>query len=139
LRHRFEGEAAGGFRGAGPDQVAFLHSPTGKQADPSYPLMVYLTPKRDQALEGTQDRIGTPVSVEKLGKVATYHDGIWHVDGERVRLAGLAQARQWHTAEVHSVTIHSAAGTVAVRARRDVALHDLIRIARSLESAIESA
>lgn len=129
------GEAAGGFRGAGQDQVAFLHSPTGKRADPSYPLMVYVTPKQDQALEGTQGRAGTPVSVEKWGKVAVYHDGIWHIDGERVHLSGHGQARQWHTAEVHSVTIHSGGGTVAVRARRDVTLDDLIRIAHSLETA----
>jgi len=132
LRHRFEGEAAGGFHGAGQDQVAFLHSPTGTQADPSYPLMVYVTPKQDLALDGTRGRVGTRISFEKIGKVATYHDGIWHVDGERVHLTCLAQARQWHTNEVHSLTIHSADGTVAIRARRDVALDDLIRIARSL-------
>lgn len=135
LRHRFEGEAAGGFRGAGREQVAFLHSPTGKRADPSYPLMVYVTPKNDLALDGTQGRAGTPISLEKMGKVATYHDGIWHIDGERPHLIGLAQARQWHTDEVHSLTIHTPHGTVAVRARRDVALDDLIKIAATVDLA----
>ena len=135
MRHRFEGEAAGGFHGAGREQVAFLHSPTATQARPSYPLMVYVTPKHDLALEGTQGRAGTPISIEKMGKVATYHDGIWHVDGERVHLRAFALARQWHTEEVHSVTIHSPEGTVAVRAQRDVAVNDLIKIAAAVDLA----
>ncbi|HCT75464.1 MAG TPA: hypothetical protein DGG94_13210 [Micromonosporaceae bacterium] len=133
LRHRFEGEPSGGFHGAGNDQVTFLHSRLGKAEDNSFPLMVFVASAPGQQLDGTQGQAGTQVSLGILGKIGTYHDGMWYVDGAALQSVGLQRAKQWRTDQVHSLTIHESDRTVGIRARRDVALKDLIQIARSLD------
>jgi hypothetical protein len=132
LQHRLVGQAAGGFHGAGDDQVAFLHARPVKQADHAYPLMVFVTAVPGQELDGTQGRTGTKVSLDVPGVTATYHDGMWFVDGDALQSVGLDAARQWRSGTVHSLTVHAPGRTVAIRARSDVALEDLLAMARSL-------
>ncbi len=135
LQHRFAGEAAGGFHGAGDDQVAFLHALPTKQHDPSYPLMVYAAAAPGRELDGTQGRAGTEVNLGIAGVKAIYHDGMWHVDGSMLESEGIEAAKAWRSGGVHSLTIHAPGRTVGIRARRDVALEDLVSMARSLDLA----
>jgi hypothetical protein len=132
LQHRFTGEAAGGFHGAGNEQVAFLHGQPGNQADRSFPLMVYVTATPGQVLDGTNGRPGTQVSLGVSGVTATYHDGMWHVDGAVLQTAGIDAAKEWRSGTVHSLTIHAPGRTAGIRARRNVGLEDLLAMARSL-------
>jgi len=135
LQHRFTGQAAGGFNAAGHEQVAFVHSRIGKNDEYNSPLMVFVAAAKGQELDGTNGHEGTQISLGIPGATAIYHDGMWYVDGASLQEVGLDKAMQWRTDLVHSITVHAGDRTIAVRARRDVELKDMVQMVRSLDLA----
>jgi hypothetical protein len=135
LQHRFTGEAAGGFHGAGNEQVAFVHSRIGRDDEHNFPLMVFVTAAKGRELDGTNGHAGTEISLGLPGATAIYHDGMWYVDGAALHEVGLEKSKHWRTDLVHSITVHAGDRTVAVRAKRDVELKDMVQIVRSLDLA----
>ena len=97
LRHQFVGFAAGGFPTAGEDQAAIIHTRSWQRADVSFPLAVFVASALGQSLIGTHGRDGTPIDVGVPDTTATYHDGMWYVDGEALPTVGLREARTWRT------------------------------------------
>jgi hypothetical protein len=60
---------------------------------------------------------------------------MWYVDGAALHEVGLEKSKHWRTDLVHSITVHAGDRTVAVRAKRDVELKDMVQIVRSLDLA----
>jgi hypothetical protein len=111
------GTEAGAFwRGltASEHQVAVHYRQRGAPAGVASLISVYWDPEPHQALVGTTDHAGQPVTVN--GKHATYHDGTWMpgpgLDEIKVLTDGKAH---WGRDFLHSLTMSTPKGVFAVR------------------------
>lgn len=123
-RHRLDGITAAGFAGL-MDQVALVHTKGIRQHDLAYPMTVHVVDDPAVELIATERRPGVSVDIAVADASAVYHDGWWTAppDGESIP--------SWGTGAMHSLTVHTAIRTYAVRAAREVPLDDLILVVRS--------
>ncbi len=107
------GAGAGEFAGS-PDQIAVRYRRRGSHWGIGSEITVAWDPQGTNGFTGTSDRHGVPVRIGK--HVGQYHDGYWMPGPGRdqVSLPGGGVAH-WSTAFVHSVTVRTEDGVIAVR------------------------
>ena len=125
------GVDAGEFFGSA-DQIAIRYRRRGSQWGIGSEITVAWEPQGELALVGTSDQHGVPVRVGR--HVGQYHDGYWMPGPGRdqIALPGGGSAH-WGTGLVHSVTVRTDSGVVALRCPyQDVpSLSALLKIALS--------
>ena len=133
LRNIIRGSEGGGFPDD-PQQVTYVYTRGWSRSDFRDQISVHVSMSPGGTLAGTARRPGTPVDVGIAGSRAVYHDGQWHLDPAIASSRGLDEAFYWDTSLRHSITIHDGQQTYGIRAGIQIAVTELVKIARSLKS-----
>jgi hypothetical protein len=133
FRRRLEGADAGGFEKE-QAQVTLVYTRGWEHADFAHSLTVHATPATGSALAATEKHPGVPIGLGILSVRAVYHDGLWAPGpGEAEVDVGDGLTIHWERSAAHSITVHAADGTYAVRGPKDtMGMAELLRIAESL-------
>jgi hypothetical protein len=124
-RRRMDGTASSGFLDVA-DQVTLVHSRSTRIEDLRTPFTVHVADQPGIELSATEQRPGVSVDLGVPDAKAVYHDGWWTAPEPG------SQAPIWQVGSVHSITVHTATRTYAVRAGRDVPLDELVAAIRSV-------
>lgn len=118
----------------GPAEVTAWYTRGSGIDDARYPLLIHFAGPGAMPLVGTDGHSGQPVDLAIAGAETTYHDGWWTTGpGPESRELGSATLH-WDTTAMHSLTISTSAGRVAIRGAktRGVSFIELMSIAKSL-------
>ena len=123
-----EGDPAGEFWDD-PNQIAVRYRRATSFA--YLPITIAWTPRPNATLVGTDQRVGDPVKVH--GLTARYHNGTWAPGPGPEQVDTPVGPLHWETSLEHSITLHTASGSFAVRAPRD-SVRDSAELARIISS-----